>query len=100
LRAWAVGDGQGGSLADRVGLVALDNGGWERAVGGVRADSLSGSNPDWRKTGSRIGWWNDAWGACRGESLDWLGEGARAIGDGESFAGSGRVGLCALGEGG
>jgi len=38
--AWAVGDGQGGWLGDGVGDIVLDNGGWERAVGGVGRDGL------------------------------------------------------------
>jgi len=40
--AWAVGDGQGGRLSDRVGLVVLNNGCWVWAVGGVLGNNLSG----------------------------------------------------------
>jgi hypothetical protein len=51
----AVGDSQGSSLSDRVGLVALDDRGWSRAVGGILADSLGGGDPDGRNPSS-IGW--------------------------------------------
>jgi len=82
LCAWAVGDGQGGSLGDRVGHVVLDYGGGSRAltislalqrginlqiltVGGVLADSLSCRDPDRRNPGAV------RWGS-RGPSGGWL----------------------------
>jgi len=40
--ARAVGDGQSGGLGDGVSLVVLNNGGWQRAVGGVGSDDLNG----------------------------------------------------------
>jgi len=97
LRAWAVGDGQGGSLGDRVGHVVLDDGGGSRAltmslalscrldsqiltIGGVLADSLSCRDPDrrnpgavrWRSRGPSGGrrW---RWGP------NWLADGAGAV---------------------
>jgi hypothetical protein len=81
LRAWAVGDGQGGSLSDRVGHVVLYDGGWSRAltislalqcrwnsqiltVGGILADSLSCRDPDRRNPGA-VRW------SSRGPSGGW-----------------------------
>jgi len=55
LRAWAVGDGQGGRLSSSVSLVALNNSGWGWAVGGVLADYLSSGHPDRRSRGA-VGW--------------------------------------------
>lgn len=40
--AWAVGDGQSGSLSHGVGVVVLHDGGWVWAVGGILGDDLSG----------------------------------------------------------
>lgn len=48
MSAWAVGDRQGGSLSDRVGLVALDNSGWCRAICGVCLHGLGRGDPDRR----------------------------------------------------
>ena len=61
MRAWAFGDGQGRSRSDGVRLVALNDGGGSRAVGGVRRDSLSRGDPDGWDPGA-IGW---RWGHWR-----------------------------------
>ena len=97
MRAWAVGDGQGGSLSDRVGLVVLDDGGGSRAltissalqrrldldiltVSGVGADSLGCRDPD-RRNPSAVRWgsWGPSGGWLRGRSPNWLADGAWAV---------------------
>lgn len=97
LRAWAIGDGESGLRRNCVGLVALDNSGRSRAVGGVSGDSLSGGDPDWSV--GAVDWSNigGRWGVGR---LDRLGDGARAVSDGQSLRSGGSVRLGALSEGG
>lgn len=79
----AVGNRQGGSLSDGVGLVSLNNGGWGRAVRGVCLDGLSGGDPDWRRHRGVVRWWrshiavgNWSWGVGW---LDRVGDSARAV---------------------
>jgi len=91
-RTWAVRHGQGGGTGDGVGLVSLHNSGWERAVGGIRADSLSCGDEDGRGGVDR--WY------VSGGGTEVSPDGARAVGDGKSLAGGCSVSLGALGEGG
>ena len=81
--ARAVGDGQRGGLGDGVGLVAMGQGGGLGAVGGELSDNLGGVD-DLRSGGG----------------LDRLGDGARAVGDGESSSLGDGIGVGAVGEGG
>ncbi len=82
----AVGDSQGSSRSDRVGLVALDNRGWSWAVGGILADSLGGGDPDGRNPG-RIGWRRNIGTGGRGISRrrNSVGDSARAVSDGQGL---------------
>lgn len=76
----------------------MDNSGRSRAVSSVSGDSLGGGDPDWgvgAVDGSNVG------GGRRGVGrLDRLGDGARAVSDGQSLRGGGSVCLGALSEGG
>jgi len=82
----AVGDSQGSSRSDRVGLVALDNRGWSWAVGGILADSLGGGRLVKKKTRSAR-WRRNIGTGGRGISRrrNSVGDSARAVSDGQGL---------------
>lgn len=72
LGAWAVGDGQGGSLGDRVSRRALDNSGGDWAVSSVGSNGLGGRDTDGREPGG-IARWGDVGVRVSGWGWqDWL----------------------------
>jgi len=54
--AWAVADGQSGSLSHSVGNIVLDNGGWVWAVGGILSNNLGGGIFIWNCGGGIFNW--------------------------------------------
>jgi len=59
LSAWAFGDDQGSRFSDRVGLSALNNGGWNWAVCGEGLNNLGAGNID-------------GWAPALGDVARWL----------------------------
>jgi hypothetical protein len=84
-RAWAIGDGQGGRASCSISLVALNH----RCCRGT--DGCISGYDGCHDCGAVRWWGNTSWGW--GGGGDWLGDLARAVGDGESFASSSRIGF-------